>query len=397
MHSIFPIVIIISVALTYWLIEYIKHQKNIYSIPIRIHINGTRGKSSITRLVGAGLRAGGIKTYTKVTGTYPRLILEDGSESLIYRRGAANIIEQKHIVKFAADSNAQALIIECMALDPTYQWITENQMVHATISVISNVRPDHLDVMGPTVIDVGKALGNTIPQNGVLFTSEKQHFQLLKNICDKRKSKIVLSEESKISKDEILGFDYIEHRENVALALDICSHLGIDKATALKGMYRAIPDEGVLRYYNVKEYNKEITLFNALAANDPQSSLMIWEKLKVDNRLIGSKGLLINTRQDRLDRARQLVEMAAEFLVNEIEYLFLIGQSCKFVERIALDSKIPENKIFNIGYDTPENVYKQIFNVCNELTSIVAVGNMGCIGAPTVEYFKSKVSKIEVS
>lgn len=392
MHSIIPIVIILLITLTYWIVEFIKHQKNIYSIPIRIHINGTRGKSSITRLVGAGLRAGGIKTYTKVTGTYPRLILDDGCESLIYRRGGANIIEQKHIVEYAANNKADALIIECMALDPTFQWITENQMVHATISVISNVRPDHLDVMGPTVIDVGKALGNTIPKNGVLFTSEKQHFGLLKDVCDKRKSRIVLSDEIKISDDEMLGFDYIEHRENVALALDICMHLGIDRNKALKAMYRAIPDEGVLRFYKVKENNKELTLYNALAANDPQSSLMIWEKLKSDKRLIGAKGLLINTRQDRLDRARQLVEMAADHLVNEIDYLFLIGQSCKFVERIALDRNIPENKIINIGFETPENVYKQIINACNnEVTSIVAVGNMGSIGAPTVEYFKSKV------
>lgn len=391
MHSIIPIVIIIVIALSFWIVEFIKHQKNIYSIPIRIHINGTRGKSSITRLVGAGLRAGGIKTYTKVTGTYPRLILDDGSESLIYRRGGANIIEQKHIVKFASDNKADALIIECMALDPTFQWITENQMVHATISVISNVRPDHLDVMGPTVIDVGKALGNTIPKNGVLFTSEKQHFGLLKDICDKRKSRIVLSEESNVSEDEMLGFDYIEHRENVSLALDICMHLGIDRAKALQAMYRAIPDEGVLRFYRVKENNKELILYNALAANDPQSSLMIWEKLKTDNRLIGSKGLLINTRQDRLDRARQLVEMAADHLVDEIDYLFLIGESCKFVERIAIDKKIPENKIVNIGLETPDKVYAQIVNACNDLSSIVAVGNMGSIGAPTVEYFKSKV------
>ncbi len=393
MHSIIPIIIILTIAISYWLIEFYKHQKHIYSIPIRIHINGTRGKSSITRLVGAGLRAGNIKTYTKVTGTYPRLILEDGSESMIYRRGGANIIEQKHIVKFAADNQAQALIIECMALDPTFQWITENQMIHATISVISNVRPDHLEIMGPTVIDVGKALSNTIPKNGVLFTSEKQHYKLLKDVCDKRKSQIVLSEESDITEDIMNKFDYIEHKENVALALDICAHLGVNREIALHGMYKAIPDEGVLRYYKINEINTAITLFNALAANDPQSSLMIWEKLKSDGRLSGNKGILINTRADRLDRAKQLVEMTAEFLINEIEYLFLIGESCQFVERIAIDNKIPRNKIFNIGLVDPQDVYKQIVNVCSGISTIVAVGNMGSIGAPTIEYFKEQSIK----
>ncbi len=86
MYTIILLLILLIPALIYGLIEYRKHQERIYSIPIRIHINGTRGKSSVTRLIGAGLREGGIKAITKVTGTYPRLILEDGSESRIYRK-----------------------------------------------------------------------------------------------------------------------------------------------------------------------------------------------------------------------------------------------------------------------------------------------------------------------
>ena len=71
----FYIITSLTIALIiYGAIEYQLHQKNLKSIPIRIHINGTRGKSSVTRLVGAGLRAGGLKTITKVTGTYPRII-----------------------------------------------------------------------------------------------------------------------------------------------------------------------------------------------------------------------------------------------------------------------------------------------------------------------------------
>jgi len=86
--------LITALLLTYGVVEYIRHQKKVYSIPIRIHINGTRGKSSVTRLIGAGLRAGKIKAITKVTGTFPRLILADGSEAKIRRKEGANIIEQ---------------------------------------------------------------------------------------------------------------------------------------------------------------------------------------------------------------------------------------------------------------------------------------------------------------
>ena len=37
---------------SYW------HQRRLASIPIRIHVNGTRGKSGVTRLIAAGLRRG---------------------------------------------------------------------------------------------------------------------------------------------------------------------------------------------------------------------------------------------------------------------------------------------------------------------------------------------------
>ena len=34
-----------------------RHRRHLARIPVRIHVNGTRGKSSVCRLIGAGLRA----------------------------------------------------------------------------------------------------------------------------------------------------------------------------------------------------------------------------------------------------------------------------------------------------------------------------------------------------
>ena len=93
MYSFYILLAIIIIAAVFGIVEYYLHQKRIYSIPIRIHINGTRGKSSVTRLIGAGLRAGGISNITKVTGTFPRLIVEDGTETYIHRKASANILE----------------------------------------------------------------------------------------------------------------------------------------------------------------------------------------------------------------------------------------------------------------------------------------------------------------
>jgi len=122
----FGIILVVFISMiVYGIYEYQKHQKNVNRIPIRIHINGTRGKSSVTRLIGAGLREGKIKAITKVTGTFPRLILADGKETIIRRKAGANILEQLNIIEYAANKKADALLIECMALQPIFQKITE--------------------------------------------------------------------------------------------------------------------------------------------------------------------------------------------------------------------------------------------------------------------------------
>ena len=50
-----------------------------------IHVNGTRGKSTVTRMIHAVLREAGYRAWGKTTGTEPRLLLPDGTEALIHR------------------------------------------------------------------------------------------------------------------------------------------------------------------------------------------------------------------------------------------------------------------------------------------------------------------------
>lgn len=388
---VFTVLLVVLIILSlYGLIEFYFHQKRIHSIPIRVHINGTRGKSSVTRLIGAALRESGIKTITKVTGTYPRLILEDGSEVGIYRKAGANIIEQLSITRFASKRNAQAIVMECMAVQPQYQWITENKMLHSTLAVITNVRLDHIDVMGYSLPEIATALGNTIPKNQYLLTAEKIVFNKLKEIADKRNCKIQLAEPDLVTEKEMKGFSYIEHKENVALALAVSLHLGIERKTALNGMYKAIPDAGALKLSSVNAFNKKINFYNAFAANDPQSTLMIWEKLRAEDELRGIKMILLNTRQDRLDRAKQLTAMVGHELKNQFDNLILIGQSSEIVEELSVSNGVQRNKIINLGWTEPEAVFEAILAYTTEQSTVVAVGNMGGMGGKVADFFENR-------
>ena len=153
------------------LFEFKFHQVSLSRIPTRVHVNGTRGKSSVTRLIAAGLRAGGKRTFAKTTGTAPRVIDSEGIDRIIHRLRKPSIGEQVRLLKYFSDEKPDVVVMECMAVQPQYQWISEHQMVKADIGVITNARPDHLDEMGPTEVDVVKSLCNSIPVNGTLVTA----------------------------------------------------------------------------------------------------------------------------------------------------------------------------------------------------------------------------------
>src|SRR5260370_24990173 len=78
-----------------------RHRRNLRAIPVRIHVAGTRGKSTTTRLIAAGLRAGGLRVVAKTTGTEPPLIRPDGSEAAGPRPGPPSVREQTRVFSTA--------------------------------------------------------------------------------------------------------------------------------------------------------------------------------------------------------------------------------------------------------------------------------------------------------
>jgi len=374
----------------YGITEFLRHQQRARSMPIRVHVNGTRGKSSVTRLIGAGLRAGGIRTITKVTGTYPRFILEDDSDVHIHRRGEANIIEQLSVVRLAAERKVQALVVECMALEQQYQRITERQMIHATVGVITNVRLDHIDIMGRTLPEIARVLAETIPTGQHLFTAENILPGILQQYADKKHATMHISTEDSVSQDEMRGFSYIEHRENVALALAVCRHLGVERQVALQGMYTASPDAGVLKRFVVDAFGKQLTFYNAFAANDPESTFLVWKRLKEEVGFDGRRIVLLNTRQDRMDRARQLTELAGRKLSNDLDYLMLIGQCTDVVKGMAVEYGVPLRRILSVGWTTPECVFERVLEVTERTSTVVAIGNMGGMGGQVADHFERR-------
>ncbi len=384
------LIIATAVLVLYWVYEYIRHQMNVRNIPIRIHVNGTRGKSSVTRLITAGLRNGGIPTVAKITGTLPRFIMRGGEEAAIIRLAGANILEQKYMFRYAADMKPQAFVIECMAVNPVYQWITEKHFVKATHSVITNSRLDHTDLMGPTVESVTQCLCNTIPKNGECFTAEEKMFPIMKHVADKRSCKIHKVRPYDVTPEEMMKFSYIEHEENVQLALEVCLKLGVKRQDALEGMWKSHPDPGALTKYTVKDNGKEITFYNVFAANDPDSSNFIWDLISKKLSKDTHKFLIINSRSDRYYRSQQLIEAMGH---QNYDYMILTGEIPEKVESFALHHGIKRDKLVTMGEVLPEKIYQEIYKRTDKEAHVIGVGNIAGerkYGATIVAHFKHK-------
>ena len=384
------ITIILLILISYWTIEYLRHQLYLQTIPLRIHVNGTRGKSSVVRLIAAGLRAGGKKTLAKVTGTLPRIIDENGLEIPIPRPKMVNIIEQVDIVRFIADRKPDAMVIECMAVQPEYQWICEHKMVKSHIGVITNARMDHVQEMGPTLENIARSLCNTIPYKGIAFTSSNRTFKVMQEVASKMKTQIFRISGDSVTKEELKNFSFVEHPGNVSLALAVCEHLKIDRETALQGMYKTHPDAGAMKIFKVTKENKTLLLINALAANDPESTLEIWRNLDGLYSTRKRLTLLLNTRADRFDRSIQLLEM----MKGQIAYdeLVLIGQKLEQVVLNAQRLKMQKSKITALNAKKPEEIYQYLVDKAADAgeTIIFAIGNMGAGGLPVIKHFKKQ-------
>ncbi len=130
-------------------------KRRIRSVPLRISVTGTRGKSSVVRLLASVLREDGLRVVAKTTGSRATCILPDGSERNVPRRGMASIIEQKRFVQMAARMNADCLIAEIMSLHPENHIIESQVLIQPDVVLLTNVRVDHIDAMGSQEDQIG--------------------------------------------------------------------------------------------------------------------------------------------------------------------------------------------------------------------------------------------------
>lgn len=384
--------------IAYFVVEYMLHRRLLRRIPVRVHVNGTRGKTSVARLIAAGLRAGNKRVFAKTSGTLASVTDDKGNEFPVFRFSQPNIIEQMRVMRRVAKMSPDAVVFECMALQPRFQSLTETHMIRSTHGVITNARRDHLDVMGPTGRHVAIALAGSTPVNGELFTCEKKHIDVLEHAAADRGTQlhqIADEETAAVSDEELAKFQYREHGENVALSLAVCESLGVSRDVALSGMVALEPEPGATQICKLFFHGRELIFVNAFAANDPESTRRIWDQ--VADRYGPDNGYrriaVVNCRADRPQRSHEIAVAAADW--SETSHFVVIGSGTILFLREALKRGIPSERI-TVEESVPlREVIESILELSGRRAVIVGMANIKGGGGEIARYFGNRAEELE--
>ncbi|MEJ6550226.1 poly-gamma-glutamate synthase PgsB [Corynebacterium sp. USCH3] len=325
----------------------VRHRRRMGDLSVNVHVNGIRGKSTVTRMLGGVLRESGVSTIAKTTGTYACVIDPDAGEHPILRTGPADIAEQYRFLAEWLDGGVEALVVECMAVKPRYQALCQDVILRSPVSVITNVRLDHQDEMGHTLGDITRSLCNTVPTGGVLVTGERdpELLAIMREHCGRRGSRLVVAEENARSRNLVSLFPYRQFEENVAVVLAVAGELGIDEATAVRGMLTAAPDPGTTRVTRVGDGRTApfywVPMF---AVNDWESTVRIFHDVTAELPTC-RRVVALNNRSDRTDRAAMFVDLVARELIDEVDRIVLFGDIQEVVRQKLLGAGVPAGMI----------------------------------------------------
>jgi hypothetical protein len=257
-------------------------------IPVRILVTGSRGKSSVVRLLQAGLAGGGLACRGRITGVVPREI-GPGGEREIERAAGAHVGEMRWWLR-QLPRTVHAVVLENSAISPELQPLA-GHWLGPGLTLLTGVVPDHQEAWGEGARAAQQALCLGVPEGGrVILPSTLEHDASLRERLERRCCRVEFAPPD--------GGDNADHRAvNRGLALAACRANDVDEAAARSAMDALPPDRHEFRV--VGHGGAEWAL--AFAANDVQSTRALFRGLGWARR---ETRLVYNHRADRPLRLR---------------------------------------------------------------------------------------------
>jgi poly-gamma-glutamate synthase PgsB/CapB len=349
----------------------------------------------------------GRRVLAKTTGSRPVLIFPDGTETEIRRAGPPSIREQVRLMALASEIGADTVVAEFMSIGEECLATESRGIVRPGILALTNVRLDHLDQMGRTKEAVARTLSAAFPEGGTVFVPREEVHPVFEGGAERLRARIVPVEALREGRgDEVAqdaeaergncaaSFPTLRHEfePNLRLSREILTFLGVPGDRAWAGMAEAVPDFGGLRIWRKRFENppREAHFVSAFAANDPESSAAVLEKIgKILSLNTKSIVGLLCLREDRGDRTLQWVRAAKEGFFAGFERVAILGRPAPAALR-ELRRRLGSEcrKFFRLPGRDPGEAVDRLISTADRGTVVVGLGNIVGTGEQLVRHWE---------
>ncbi|MGB8951287.1 MAG: poly-gamma-glutamate synthase PgsB [Candidatus Aminicenantales bacterium] len=383
----------IGILILFLLWERLVLEHRVRKVRLRICVTGTRGKSTVTRLIASALKEAGYSVLAKTSGSKAAVVFPDGREEDVKRRGRVTILEGKRILKTAAELGVDVLVSELMSIGPECLSTESARIFHPHFLVVTNVRLDHREEVGRTKQEIARSLAAAIPSRCTVFIPDEEFYPVFQEAAGRKSSDIVrVPMQSATSGGALKSPKKAgEFTENICLALALTSYLGIQEEVALQGMAKAPSDFGSLRIWTMETGLPSLILYvaSAFAANDPESARKAVDKLKEIVPFEGKRVTgLLNLRGDRGDRTLQWLNAFQNGYFPEIQKIVFLGDHVHAVNRRWRRTGVSPLEVSALSERTPRKIMERVSVPDGKEAIFIGMGNMGGVGKDLVAFWE---------
>jgi poly-gamma-glutamate synthase PgsB/CapB len=354
------------ILLIYLAVEYIRLAKSLQRIPIRILVTGTRGKSTMVKIIHEMLRQSGQKVFAKTTGDQPLEHLSDGKTRIILRHAPASIIENISILRGWVKESPEALVMECMALQPENQRSLSTQILKPNYILISNIRLDHAEVMGHKLDEMATTILECVTKNASILTTNqvaeslRQFGKPLESICI-AKPKEFLEKFANIPSQIV--------DQNWSLIKTLADQLKIDPSITYRSFYEIHSSMGAKVCIEIPALN--YSFWNLFSINDHQSTAMFIDYSQENKNWGNQKIILFNNRSDRPLRTKYFAELVLQEFPENIP-IWITGSGKRFARNVFRRKTLSPDSIILMN---PKEVLDKLKSKFEMPAIIYGIGN----------------------
>lgn len=366
---------------------------------MRIGVTGTRGKSSVVRLIASCLRGSRMRVFAKTTGSKPCLIYPDGEEREIRRLGHPTVLEEKRVLGIAARAGVQAGVMEMMSIKPENLRVEAFRMIKPHIFVVTNIREDHVDELGKTREEIARSFASAIPKKSTVVIPEEEFYPVFRQRAEKAGARIILVPREYAAGGDRPGGESPagEFEQNFRIALAVAELLGIDGENASRAAKKTPPDFGGLKIWQAdrKSPLNGWLFVSVFAANDPKTTKEVLFKLETRGLFQGRKKIgLLNLRRDRGGRTVQWFYALQEKDFFAFDRLIFVGDHAPAL-RDRLQKRI-KPEIAVVRRKKPEDVLAFFSTLEKDEAVVIGMGNMGGLGRSLVDFWELTGSRYDI-